>query len=99
MWLMVHLIARPIELLLGVFCVLSAIVLYPDEEGKLQKQFEDFWICVDDYRQLALSWHAAFMTLRASLGPDEINEYSFVVVLQVGQIVGEVGEVVANAYL
>jgi hypothetical protein len=36
---------------------------------------------------------------RASLGPDEIEEYPFVVVLQVGQVVGEVGEVVADASL
>src|SRR5260370_41759521 len=36
---------------------------------------------------------------RASHGPDEIDEYAFVVVLQVGQLVGEVGEVVAHASL
>src|SRR5512134_1756025 len=36
---------------------------------------------------------------RASPGHDEINEYAFVVVSQVGQVVGEVGEVVAGAYL
>ena len=34
---------------------------------------------------------------RASLGPDDIEEYSFVVVLEVGQVVGEAREVVANA--
>src|SRR6476661_2116627 len=34
-----------------------------------------------------------------SLGPDQINEYASVVVLQVGQFVGEVGEVVADAGL
>jgi hypothetical protein len=33
---------------------------------------------------------------RASHGPDDIKKYAFVVVLQVGQLVGEVGEVVAN---
>ncbi len=36
---------------------------------------------------------------RVSHGPDEIDEYAFVVVLQVGQLVGEVGEVVAHASL
>jgi hypothetical protein len=36
---------------------------------------------------------------RASLGPDQIEEYSFVVVPQVGQVVGEVGEVIADAGL
>ena len=30
---------------------------------------------------------------RASLGPDEIEEYAFVVVPQIRQVVGEVGEV------
>src|SRR5260370_6771071 len=36
---------------------------------------------------------------RASHGPDEIKKYAFVVVLQIGQVVGEVGEVVADASL
>src|SRR6266478_3406574 len=36
---------------------------------------------------------------RASHGPDEIEKYAFVVVLQIGQVVGEVGEVVADASL
>src|SRR5437588_6128516 len=36
---------------------------------------------------------------RASLSTDEIEEHAFVVVLQVGQIVGEVGEVVAETNL
>src|SRR5216117_781844 len=35
----------------------------------------------------------------SSLGHDEIDEYAFVVVPQVGQVVGEVGEVVADADL
>ncbi len=36
---------------------------------------------------------------RASHGRDEIKKYAFVVVLQIGQVVGEVGEVVADASL
>src|SRR5947207_4133006 len=36
---------------------------------------------------------------RASHSPDEIDEYAFVVVLQIGQVVGEVGEVVGDAGL
>src|SRR5882762_6599301 len=36
---------------------------------------------------------------RESQAPDEIKKYAFVVVLQVGQVVGEVGEVVADASL
>jgi hypothetical protein len=34
-----------------------------------------------------------------SLGPDQINEYASVIVIQVGQFVGEVGEIVADASL
>jgi hypothetical protein len=60
MWHVLHLIARPIEALLGVFCVLTAIVLYPDEEGKLQSRFEDFWVSVDDYKLAALSQHTVW---------------------------------------
>src|SRR6266849_5970795 len=36
---------------------------------------------------------------RPSHSPDEIDEYAFVVVLQIGQVVGEVGEVEADAGL
>src|SRR5258706_199762 len=36
---------------------------------------------------------------RPSHSPDEIEKYAFVVVLQIGQVVGEVGEVVADAGL
>lgn len=73
MWHFLHLIARPIEVLLGLFCVLTAIVLYPNEEGKIQSKFEDFWIRVDDYRQLALSRHATFMTQVAQLETGFLN--------------------------
>jgi hypothetical protein len=73
MWHLVHLIARPIEVLLGVFCVLSAIVLYPGEEGKIQSKFEDFWIRVDDFKNSALTRHAAFMTQVAKLETQFLN--------------------------
>ena len=36
---------------------------------------------------------------RVSHGPDEIQEYAFVIVFQIGQVVGEAGEVVADANL
>jgi hypothetical protein len=62
MWHLVHLIARPLEALLGVFCIVTAIMLYPNEEGKIQSKFEDFWIQVDDFKNLALTHNAAFMT-------------------------------------
>jgi hypothetical protein len=67
MWHLLHLIARPIEVLLGLFCLLTAILLYPNQEGKIQSTLEDFWVRVDDYKNLALSKHAAFMTQLAKL--------------------------------
>lgn len=67
MWHILHLIARPIEALLGVFCVVTAIMLYPNEEGKIQSKFEDFWVRVDDFKNLALTRHAAFMSEVAKL--------------------------------
>ena len=49
---------------------------------------------------LQRAWtHSDANRTRASLGPDEIEEYALVVVLQVGQVVGEVSEVVAHASL
>jgi hypothetical protein len=62
-----HFILRPIEALLGLFFVLSAIALYPGEEGKIQSKFEDFWISVDDYQKMALSRHTTFMVEVANI--------------------------------
>lgn len=59
--------ARLFLALLGLFCILAAIALYPNEEGKIQSKFEDFWVKADDYQRLALSRHAAFMTQVAKL--------------------------------
>jgi hypothetical protein len=73
MWHFFHLIVRPAEALLGIFCVLTAIVLYPNEEGKIQSTFEDFWVRVDDYQRLALSRHAAFMQQVARLESSFLN--------------------------
>ena len=50
---------------------------------------------LDSSKPLALPSEAT----RASHSPDNIDEYALVVVLQVGQLVGEVGEVVADAGL
>jgi hypothetical protein len=45
------------------------------------------------------AWPLSSKATRVSHGPDEIQEYAFVVVLQIGQVVGEAGEVVADASL
>ncbi|HUA91552.1 MAG TPA: hypothetical protein VL991_03240 [Terracidiphilus sp.] len=47
--------------------MLTAILLYPNEEGKMQSKLEDVWVRMDDYQRLALSRHAAFMTGVAKL--------------------------------
>lgn len=67
MWHVLHLVVRPIEAALGFFCILTAIVLYPNEEGRIQSKFEDFWIIMDDFKNLALSKHIAFLTRIAEL--------------------------------
>src|SRR5262249_21360950 len=46
-----------------------------------------------------LRYTGRVMPGRASLGPDEIQKHASVAVLQIGQVVGEVGEVVADASL
>ncbi len=58
---------------------------------------------VVDYLKLAIRWATrakiALTFTRALLGPNQINEYASVVVLQVGKLVGEVGEIIAHACL
>ncbi|MGA2814633.1 MAG: hypothetical protein ABSG16_24850, partial [Candidatus Acidiferrum sp.] len=56
------LIARAFEVFLGVFCVLSAILLYPDQEEKIQSKIEDLWVKADYFKDSVLSRHAAFVT-------------------------------------
>lgn len=66
-WQLLHVLLRALEALVGVFCVSTAILLYPDQEGNIQSALEDFWVRVDDYQRLALTRHAAFMTQLAQL--------------------------------
>src|SRR5882724_2234547 len=62
MWHLLHLIAAPVEFLLGAFCLATAILLYPGEDGKIQSKLEDFWVHVDDTQHRALSRATRFMT-------------------------------------
>jgi hypothetical protein len=48
--------------LLGLFFVLTSILLYPNEDGRVQNILEDFWVRVDDYKKSAVSHHSQFMT-------------------------------------
>jgi hypothetical protein len=60
-WHIFHFVVRPAEALLGLSCLSTALLLYPDEEGTIQSKLEDFWIRFHDYQRLALSRAAAFM--------------------------------------
>jgi hypothetical protein len=62
-----HIVGRIIEALLGLFCLISALMLYPSKDGKIQSKLEDFWIRVDEYQMVAVSGHAAFMAQVATL--------------------------------
>jgi hypothetical protein len=61
MWHLLHLIAAPVGFLLGLFCILTGILLYPNEEGKIQSTLEDFWLRRAYLEDAALSKHATFM--------------------------------------
>jgi hypothetical protein len=62
-----HLVAVSVAFLLGAFCLLTAIILYPDQESKIQSKFEDIWALVDDVQKRVLSRHTVFMTQVANL--------------------------------
>jgi hypothetical protein len=49
-----HFIVRPAEVLLGLFCLLTAYFLHRDEEGKIQSAMEETWVRIDDYQHVAL---------------------------------------------
>ena len=57
------------------------------------------WIAVSGRSLVSRACPPPSKATRMSHGPDEIHEYASVVVLQIGQVVGEVGEVVAHARL
>jgi hypothetical protein len=84
---LLHLVVRPVAFLLGAFFVLTAILLYPNEEGEIQSKFEDVWVRVDDFQNLALTRHAAFMTGLARLETkflDRVFGYKLISVRAVG---------------
>lgn len=61
MWNILNLLARIVGAAVGGFCVLTAVLLYANEEGEIQTALEKFWVQLDDYKILALSRHTAFM--------------------------------------
>ena len=42
-------------------------------------------------------WPLSSKATGVSHRPDDVQEYAFVIVLQIGEVVGEAGEVIANA--
>src|ERR1700722_6956157 len=67
LWHIGQILARLLGTLLGACCIATAVFLYPDEDGKIQSGLEDFWVRVDDYKNLALTKHASFFTQVAKL--------------------------------
>lgn len=45
----------------GAFCLLTACLAYPGEEGQMQSALEDLWAKIDDRQKDVLSAHTAFM--------------------------------------
>ena len=76
-----------------------AWVAVQDFRSTVLKENAPFWegVVCTDFK--TASQEKVLEPTQASLGRDEIEEYAFVVVLQVGEVVGEVGEVVAGAHL
>lgn len=61
MWRIAHLSLRILAAIAGGFCLLTAFLAYPDEEGRMQTALEDLWTKIDDHQKAALSLHTAFM--------------------------------------
>src|SRR5713226_2450169 len=61
MWNFLHLSLRVAAAIAGAFCLLTAFLSYPGEEGQMQSVLEDLWAKIDDRQKIALSLHAAFM--------------------------------------
>jgi hypothetical protein len=60
--------------LLGAFsCYYAALLLYPDEEGRIKNKLEEWWITFDDRQLVALSAASVFMRGLATLLTGLIN--------------------------
>jgi len=61
MWHVLQLAFRLALAVAGAFCLLTACLAYPGEEGKMQSVLEDLWAKIDDRQKGALSAHTVFM--------------------------------------
>jgi hypothetical protein len=66
-WTFLKIVSHFGAILTGLFCLLTAVLPYPDDEEKIQSKLEGVWVRVHDYQRLALSRHAAFLTGVAKL--------------------------------
>jgi hypothetical protein len=67
MWQVIHFSLRVLAVIAGLFCLLTASLAYPGEEGQMQTIFEDLWTKIDDRQKAALSLHTGFMQQVAKL--------------------------------
>ena len=61
MWLALGILLRTAIAIAGIFCLLTAVLSYPGEEGRMQSVLEELWTRIDDRQTSVLSLHAAFM--------------------------------------
>ncbi len=61
MWHILQIAFHTALAITGAFCLLTAGLAYPGEEGQMQSALEDLWAKVDDRQKGALSTHTAFM--------------------------------------
>jgi hypothetical protein len=66
-WSFASLAGRSVALAGAVACYYGAILLYPDEQGRIQNKLEEWWIDFDDRQRQALSRAAVFMRGLAAL--------------------------------
>lgn len=74
MWHVLSLIVWFFEILVGLFCILTATMLYPNEEGKIQSKLEDLWVRLDDYRHSVISRYVIFLQQVAGLEAYALDE-------------------------
>jgi hypothetical protein len=61
MWKLLYFSLHTAGAIRGIFCLSTAFLAYPGEEGKVQSVLENLWARIDDRQKSALSLHSAFM--------------------------------------
>jgi hypothetical protein len=63
----IHTSLRIISFGAALACFYAALLLYPDEQGRIQNRLEEWWVAFDDRQRAALSKGATFMRGVATL--------------------------------